>query len=137
MKKEFISFMKAMDMDEFNTIRDSDIGDKLSYINIVHLYIINHYEKVTVSDLAKILNLSKSAVTQKINELENLGMITKTQSTKDKRVYYIRVSDSIMQSCNEPKMATVIDAVDDNFSIEKKEIFKEILEFMTNYINTK
>lgn len=134
MEKAFINFMKAMDMDEFNTIRDSEIGEKLSYINIVHLYIIGHYEKITVSDLAKRLNLSKPAVTQKVNELEKLGMVVKTQSELDKRVYYISLSEDVMKSCNEPKMATVVDAVDKHFSDEKKEVFKEILEFMTNYI---
>ncbi|MGL5327985.1 MAG: MarR family transcriptional regulator [Peptostreptococcaceae bacterium] len=134
MKAEFINFMKAMDIDEFNTIRNSDLGEKLSYINIVHLYIINHYDKITVSDLAKKLNLSKPAVTQKINELEKLGMVIKTQSKEDKRVYYISLSKDVMASCNEPKMGTVIDAVDKHFSKEKKEVFREILEFMTAYV---
>lgn len=134
MKTAFINFMKAMDIDEFNTIRNSEIGEKLSYINIVHLYIIGHYEKITVSDLAKKLNLSKSAVTQKVNELEQLGMIVKTQSSEDKRVYYISLSENIMESCNEPKMKTVIEAVEKHFSKEKKEVFEEILNFMTHYI---
>ena len=129
MEKAFINFMKAIDLDEFNTIRNSEIGGKLSYINIVHLYIINHYEKITVSDLAKRLNLSKPAVTQKVNELEKLGMIVKTRS-----VIYISLSEDIKNSCNESKMETVIDAVDKHFSKEKKEVFKEILDFMTWYI---
>lgn len=134
MEKAFINFMKAIDLDEFNTIRNSELGEKLSYINIVHLYIISHYEKITVSDLAKRLNLSKPAVTQKINELEKLGMIVKTRSEEDKRVYYISLSEDIRNSCNESKMETVIDAVDKHFSKEKKEVFKEILNFMTSYI---
>lgn len=134
MEKAFIDFMKAIDIDEFNTIRYSDIGEKLSYINIVHLYIIGHYEKITVSDLAKRLNLSKPAVTQKVNELERLGMITKKQSDIDKRVFYISLSESVKESCSKSKMATIMDAVDKNFSKEKKEVFEEILKFMTEYI---
>lgn len=90
--------------------------------------------KKTVSDLAKKLNLSKSAVTEKVNELDQLVMIVKIQSSKDKRVYYISLSENIMESCNEPKMKTVIEAVDEHFSKEKKEVFEEVLNFMTHYI---
>lgn len=134
METAFIRFMKAMDIDEFNSIRDSELGDKLSYINIVHLYIINHYEKITISDLATRLNLSRPAVTQKVNELEKLGMVVKRQSEQDKRVVYVSLSEQVMNNVNEPKMATVIEAVQQNFSNEKLEVFEEILDFMTNYI---
>ena len=134
METAFIRFMKAMDIDEFNSIRDSELGDKLSYINIVHLYIINHYEKITISDLATRLNLSRPAVTQKVNELEKLGMVVKRQSEQDKRVVYVSLSEQVMNSVNEPKMATVVEAVQQNFSSEKLKVFEEILDFMTNYI---
>lgn len=135
MKESFIKFMKAMDIDEFNLIRDSEYGEKLTYINILHLYIISHTEKITVSELANKLKMSRPAITQKINDLEKLGMIIKTQSNEDKRVYYISLSKELKEILKEPKMATVLDAVDKKFSEEKKEVFKEILDFMADYVN--
>ena len=40
----------------------------------------------TVSTLANTLHITKSAVTIKVNELERLGMVTKTRSETDRRV---------------------------------------------------
>ncbi|MGL5382023.1 MAG: MarR family winged helix-turn-helix transcriptional regulator [Culicoidibacterales bacterium] len=134
MEQAFINFMKAMDLDEFNTIKNSDLGEQLSYSNIVLIYIINHYEQVTASELAKHLNVSKPAITQKINELEKLGMVVKTRSQTDKRIVYLSLSDQLKQTASQAKMATVIDVVDQHFSAEKKAIFEEILTFMTAYI---
>ncbi len=135
MKKSFVEFMKAADMDEFNLIRDSEYGEKLTYINILHLYIISHTEKITASELANKLKMSRPAITQKVNDLEKLGMIVKTQSSEDKRRFYISLSREVKEILKEPKMATVLDAVDKKFSEEKKEVFKEILDFMADYVN--
>ncbi len=135
MREEFIQFMKAMDMDEFSLIRDSKYGEMLSYINILHLYIISHTEKITVSELADKVNMSRPAITQKVNDLEKLGMIQKRQSKEDKRVFYISISDELREMTTNTKMATVLDAVDKKFSKEKKEIFAEMLQYMTDYEN--
>lgn len=135
MKDSFVKFMKAVDMDEFNLIRDSEYGEKLTYINILHLYIISHTEKITVSELANKLKISRPAITQKINDLEKLGMIVKTRSNEDKRVFYISLSKELKEILKEPKMATVLDAVEKKFPEEKKEVFKEILDFMADYVN--
>lgn len=135
MKNSFVKFMKAVDMDEFNLIRDSEYGEKLTYINILHLYIISHTEKITVSELANKLKMSRPAITQKINDLEKLGMIVKTRSNEDKRVFYISLSKELKEILKEPKMATVLDAVEEKFPEEKKEVFKEILDFMADYVN--
>ncbi len=134
MKEDFINLMKKIDMDEFNLIRYSELGEKLSYINILHLYIISHTEKITVSELAKKLNMSKPAITQKINDLEKLGMIKKTRCEIDKRVIYISLSDEIVKLLKKSKMSTVLDEVDKQFSTEKKLIFQEILQFINQYL---
>jgi len=135
MKDSFIKLMKASDLDEFNLIRDSEYGEKLSYINILHLYIISHTEKITASQLADKLKMSRPAITQKVNDLEKLGMVNRTQSAEDKRVFYISISDELKELLKESKMATVLDAVDENFPEEKKAVFAEVMDFMTNYVN--
>lgn len=134
MRESFIQFMKAMDLDEFALIRDSEYGEKLTYINILHLYIIAHTERITVSELAEKVNMSRPAITQKVNDLERLGMIAKTRSETDKRVYHISIAPVLRDLLKDAKMATVIDAVDAAFSEEKKAVFAEILDFMTDYV---
>ena len=43
----------------------------------------------TVSKLADLLGITKSAVTMKVNELVKRGFLTKTQSETDKRVFFL------------------------------------------------
>lgn len=87
MEEAFYRFMCAMDLDEFNVIRDSVIGASLPYADILQLFIIRHKDKMTISDLADYMRLSRPAVTQKVNELVKKGLVIKTQSAQDKRVF--------------------------------------------------
>lgn len=135
MRKAFERFMGAIDIDQYNEMKNSDWGKETSYINILHLFIIGQSERTTVSQLAEKLGLSRPAVTQKINELEELGLVKKEQSTEDKRFFYISLSDKVKQSSQSTKTDSVLDAVENAFSEDKKAVFTEILNFMADYIN--
>nr|WP_236887683.1 MarR family transcriptional regulator [Clostridioides mangenotii] len=116
-------------------MKNSDWGKETSYINILHLFVIGHSERTTVSELADKLGLSRPAVTQKVNELEELGLIKKVQSTQDKRFFYISLSNRVKQSSQSTKTDSVLDAVEKEFSKDKKVVFAEILNFMAAYVN--
>ena len=135
MEEAFYRFMCAMDLDEFNVIRDSVIGASLPYADILQLFIIRHKDKMTISDLADYMRLSRPAVTQKVNELVKKGLVIKTQSEQDKRVFYLSLSDKVTENCREPKMNTVLEAVDKKFSEDDKTIFAKILSFMVDYVS--
>ena len=65
-------------------------NSNLSYNSMLYLNIIIAYpNKYTASNIASMLQISNPSVTQKINELEKDGYITKTQSKTDKRSYYL------------------------------------------------
>ena len=68
------------------------ITGNLSYNSIMY------QDNCTVSSIAETLGISKPAVTKKVNELIRLGHVVKTQSGKDKRVYYLRVSDELQKN---------------------------------------
>ncbi len=135
MENAFYRFMCAMDLDEFNVIRDSEIGASLPYADILQLFIIRHKDKMTISELADYMRLSRPAVTQKVNELVKKGLVIKTQSECDKRIFYLSLSDKVTENCNEPRMDTVLEAVDKEFSEEDKAIFTKILNFMADYVS--
>lgn len=135
MREAFERFMRAIDMDQYNEMKNSDWGKETSYINILHLFVIGHSERTTVSELAEKLGLSRPAVTQKVNELEELGLIQKVQSTQDKRFFYISLSDKVKQSSQSTKTDSVLNAVEKVFSEDKKAVFTEILNFMADYVN--
>ncbi len=62
----------------------------LSYHDTLYLNIIEaHPNRYTSSQIADLLKITRPAVTQKINELCKKGYIIRTQSEKDKRVYYL------------------------------------------------
>ncbi len=134
MKEAYFKFMSAIDIDCYKSIRDSSIGSTLPYSDVLQLFIINHKKNMTISELAERLNLSRPATTQKVNELLNKGLITKTQASHDKRVTYLSLSDDLIESSQDSRSATLIDAVDQHFSHEKKEVFAEILDFMSEYL---
>ncbi len=134
MQNSFFKFMSAIDIDCYLNIRESEIGNSLSYSDVLQLFIINHKANMTISELAEKLNLSRPATTQKVNELEKKGYIIKTQSTADKRVTYLSLSETLLQSSKNSKAVTLMDAVDENFSDEKKQVFVEILDFMTTHL---
>ena len=93
-------------------------GAKLTYNSMLYLDIIYaHQGEYTASKIADILHVARPSVTQKINELEKMGYVTKKQSKVDKRVYYLYVDE-----CNLPKEYTEMDIKVEN---EILKIFSE------------
>lgn len=69
----------------------------VTYNSLLYLDIIAYKEKCTVSYIAEVLHVAKSAVTLKIKELEKLGLVVKKQSQQDKRVYYLYVNEKLLE----------------------------------------
>ncbi len=134
MRKAYFKFMSAVDIDCYKSIRESEIGSTLPYSDVLQLFIINHKQNMTISELAERLNLSRPATTQKVNELANKGLVIKTGSTEDKRVTYLSINESLIQSSSDTKSASLMDAVEENFTDDKKAVFAEILNFMADYL---
>ncbi len=134
MREAFHMFMSAVDIDCFRSLRDSHIGKNLSYADLLQLFIINHKENMTVSELAQRLNLSRPATTQKVNELVKLGLVVKTASKEDKRVVFLSLSEKVKYIPGTAKAETVLDKVEEHFSEEEKQVFTKILYFMAEYM---
>lgn len=75
-----------------------DPGAKLSHHSAMYLELIDWQENCTVSSLSETLHISKPAVTKKVNDLLQRGLVVKTQSQSDKRVFYLRVSAAISKA---------------------------------------
>lgn len=134
MEEAFYRFMKAIDLEQFNEMHKSDWGKEISYSDILYLFIINHKEKTTVSELSERMSVSRPAVTQKINDLERLGLIEKIQSETDKRYFYISITDKVKKSSQSTKTDKVLDVVKEKYSDEEITVFTDILNTMADYI---
>lgn len=69
-------------------------GDLKGYTvrQLYYIELINNYKDISISEIAKKLEIKKSTVSIAINQLIEQGLITKIQSTKDKRIYFLQLT---------------------------------------------
>lgn len=69
-------------------------GDLKQYTlrQLYYIELINKNEGISVSEISKILDVKKSTVSIAINQLIELGIVTKIQSNTDKRFYYLQLT---------------------------------------------
>ena len=88
-------FYYKMSLYELKIMNEGDFYNGLSYNSMLYLNVIFQTKECTVSKLAESLNITKSAVTLKINELLKDNVVVKEQSQQDKRVFFIKLSPNI------------------------------------------
>jgi DNA-binding MarR family transcriptional regulator len=59
---------------------------------LYYIELINKYEGISVSEISKKLDIKKSTVSIAINQLIDLGIITKIRSEDDKRFYFLQLT---------------------------------------------
>ena len=69
-------------------------GDLKGYTlrQLYYIELINKHENISVSELAKMLDVKKSTISIAINQLINRDIVTKIQSTNDKRFYFLQLT---------------------------------------------
>jgi Transcriptional regulators len=82
-------------LNELRLMNENTLYPNITYNSLLYLDLIAYREDCTASYLAKALNISKSAVTIKVNELIRQGLVVKTRSEADRRVYYLHVSPEV------------------------------------------
>lgn len=85
-------FYYHMSLYELRLMNGEDFFHGLSYNSLLYVNVIDQMQECTVSKLSKALGVTKSAVTLKINELVKQGVVTKVQSSEDRRIYYLTLS---------------------------------------------
>lgn len=85
-------FYYKMSLYELQFMNHRDYYNGLSYNSMLYLNVVEQQQKCTVSQLAELLHITKSAVTIKVGELVKQGYLVKTQSQEDRRVYYLELN---------------------------------------------
>ena len=69
-------------------------GDLKEYTlrQLYYIELINKHEGISVSEISKTLDLKKSTISIAVNQLINLEIIDKIQSSNDKRVYFLKLT---------------------------------------------
>jgi len=95
MEELLISFINTLDLslkDLQKEVGDSGIA-KLTIHQLQYIEAIGDLGTPTFSELAEKLAITKASVTNGINKLIRLGYVIKRQSTQDRRVYHVSLTE--------------------------------------------
>lgn len=132
---EINNFYYKMSLYELKIMNEGDFYNGLSYNSILYLNVISQTKECTVSKLAETLNITKSAVTLKVNELLKDNVVIKEQSQQDKRVFYIKLSPEIEKTFS--IYSKIFEKIENQFihkyNDEELKTFSKILNDILNY----
>ncbi|MEG0664515.1 MAG: MarR family winged helix-turn-helix transcriptional regulator, partial [Clostridia bacterium] len=95
----------------------------------LYLNIISSTKNCTASFIAEKIGISKAAVTMRINELIEKGLVVKKQSDNDKRINYLFLSKEIEKETNEYNsfFELMTKEIENNYSKDEIDIFCNVL----------
>lgn len=128
------NFYYEMTINELKLVGNGQYPE-ITHNSRLYLDVIAYTPQCTVSYLAKVMNISKPAVTLKINELIRHGHVVKTQSETDRRINYLAVSPEYMESCHriDRWMLLALQTVENKHSQEEILAFCSVLETLTKH----
>ncbi|WP_432664390.1 MarR family transcriptional regulator [Wukongibacter baidiensis] len=85
--------MSEMVRDEKIKLIGQEELEKISYGSFRVLEVVANSEDATISSIAKALNITKASTSVAVRKMESEGLVYKEQSSEDKRVYFIRLSE--------------------------------------------
>ena len=85
------------------------------------IYANSQGERLISTQLAKRLNVTRSAISQIVNSLEKRGIVTRVADTIDRKIAYIELSDYAMDAYNDDKaiMVAHVGRIVEEFGYEK------------------
>lgn len=113
--------------------------DGITYNSMLYLDIIMYTKDCTVSHIAQKLYVAKSAVTLKVKELEKLGIVKKTQSDEDKRVFYLSVEDGVKSRYEkfDENLNSAIVEIKEKYSTQQIDQFCDMLNIFSKHYTKK
>ena len=79
-------------MKKFQTELLSGYLKEYTLRQLYYIELIDKHEGISVSEISKSLDLKKSTISIAVNQLIDLEIVDKIQSTNDKRVYFIKLT---------------------------------------------
>jgi DNA-binding MarR family transcriptional regulator len=106
---------------------------KLSSRQFYYLNVIHDNQDMTVSKFALLCELKKPTVTEIVNRFEQAGMIQKRHCNKDKRQYFIELTDHgrLLANTNELESRRVTEKITKKLSTEEVQSLTSLLDQIT------
>lgn len=90
LRESFFHLYHGINAMEFQT--NSQKSGDLSYRDLMYINLIMFMDDCTVTKLAEVMNISKPAVTMRVNRLIEQGLVIKQKSREDERVNILMLS---------------------------------------------
>lgn len=107
----------------------------VTYNSLLYLDMIAYQPDCTVSSIADALHIAKSAVTLKVKELERQGLVTKTQSAEDRRVYHLAVNPGVLEAYRayDRVLYRALDEIETRYSQDELQILCGMLDTINRH----
>lgn len=99
LKCELVSLMALKQQCAYQFFQDEGLSE-LSVKQMMYLALIANEAPLTISDIAIHFDIAKPSVTQMVRRFEDLGLTMKEPCKRDKRKYYVVLTEQGMQIAN-------------------------------------
>ena len=96
MEKVLVEFINTLDCSFKKLLNETNSISGVSQLTISQFQYINaiyELEEPTITKVARQLSIAKASVSTGINKLIHKGFVTKTQSERDKRIFYLSLTE--------------------------------------------
>lgn len=134
LKKALDSFYYSTALCDLRLMTQQFDDKNITYNSLLYLELIFSMEgKCTASKIAELLNISKPAVTLKINELIKQGLVTKKPNPNDKRKNILLVNEDVMPKYKvyRKQDSIAIQRILENYSEDEIHKFCEMLNIIS------
>lgn len=134
LRRSFFDLYHAISWMEYRA--NSRKTGSMSYKDIMLLNIIMFMDDCTVSKLANMLNISKPAVTVKVNRFIEQGAVIKHKSKEDERINILQVSPAIysIYGVEDRQINKALTKMVENNSPEDIKMFSQMLDQLSKYL---
>ncbi|MEV2969133.1 MarR family transcriptional regulator [Paenibacillus larvae] len=110
--------------------------ENISAVEMSCLEVVYFLKNPTYSELAEFLNISQPNATYRINKLIKKGYLEKFNDKKDKRVYYLQVTDKFMKyyCLNDNYINNVIANLKKRCTADELQQFEKMLKILTKEV---
>lgn len=122
-----------------NLFRNDGLGEEgLTVMENFCVEAIYALEGPTINGLANFIQVSQPNAAYKVNNLKRKGYIEKVRSTKDRRELHLYVTEKFKDYylVNYEYIREIAKGIEKEFSGEKLEHFKEVIEFLNEELMT-
>ncbi len=115
----------------------NQIDPTLSYTDVLYICMIGGNPRCTASWIADTLGIARSAVTVRLNRLEEKGILVRRKSPDDGRVQFLDISDKYKQDMDEmySDFGGIEESLRGRFSEDEVAAFEKIIDHIIDTVD--